>query len=154
MQSARVKQAILEGRFTPNSNNRNTHWDVYFSGKKFRSSWEAVFYAINPEFEYETLRIPYYFNGKERIYIVDFCNHITKHAVEVKPKELLGSPEMQAKLSALKKWATDNDYTVEVFTQDSLIENISRVDLTQFDYKTQKKLSGFINEANKKNRNF
>ena len=54
-----MKQKILDGTFTPNSNNRNTHWDSYFKGKKFRSSWEAIYYSLHPEALYESLRIPY-----------------------------------------------------------------------------------------------
>src|SRR6056300_218223 len=38
--SQKMKELILSGKFTPNSNNRNTHWDSFYQDKKYRSSWE------------------------------------------------------------------------------------------------------------------
>lgn len=77
-QSIRMKTLILEGKFTPNSNNRNTHWDACCNGTTYRSSWEALYAYLNETAEYETLRIPYILNDKEFIYIVDFIDHAEK----------------------------------------------------------------------------
>ena len=115
-----MRERILSGRFTPNSNNRNTHWDSEFNGKKYRSSWEALYHYWNPEAEYETLRIPYIYNGKEFIYIVDFIDHNNKNITEVKPAELLSDKKTKAKLSALKIWAEQKNYTVKIFNLESI----------------------------------
>jgi len=137
-----MKDKILQGKFTPNTNNRQTHYEVTFAGKKFRSSWEAVFYAANLDFEYETLRIPYMFNGKEYIYIVDFVNHTAKIAVEVKPKELLTDQKTVAKLAALKSWSETNGYQYKIVSQNEIKELVEIIDITQFDSTTKVKIAG------------
>lgn len=62
IRSKAMKQKILDGTFTPNSNNRNTCWDSYYGDKKFRSSWEAIYYSLNKEDLYESLRITYVYH--------------------------------------------------------------------------------------------
>ena len=57
-QSNKMKRKILDGSFTPNINNTRTTWDATFDGKKFRSSWEAAFFAIyDGKLEFEKIRI-------------------------------------------------------------------------------------------------
>lgn len=69
-QSERIRQKILDGSFTPNSNNRYTHFDVSFRDIKFRSSWEAAFFQLNSQYRYEALRIPYIdLNGNNKVYL-------------------------------------------------------------------------------------
>lgn len=150
-QSDTIRRKIEIGKFTPNSNNRQTHYDVEFAGKKFRSSWEAAYYSLNPNMLHEKLRLPYTFNGKQHIYLVDFVDHNAKVAVEVKPRELLTDKKTQAKLSALREWCASNSYRAEVVTQDYFWENWDQIDIELFDSKTQQKLKGLY-EAKKKNR--
>lgn len=135
-----MKKAILSGKFTPNSNNRNTHWDSYYKNKKYRSSWEALYQYFDPEAEYETLRIPYAFNDKEHIYIVDFVNHKTKIVVEVKPKELTEDKRTQTKISAAKKWCDKNGYEFILADKDYLLSKNAPSNLNNFDVKTQNKI--------------
>lgn len=135
-----MRQRIMTGEFTPNSNNRNTHWDCFYRGKKYRSSWEALYQYFDNEAEYETLRIPYRFDNKDCIYIIDFVNHYTKTVVEVKPKELLGNKKTQAKISAAKSWCSDNGYTFILADKDYLVSYSMPKDLTEFDIKTQNKI--------------
>ena len=139
-QSERMKDLILSGKFTPNSNNRNTHWDSFYKNKKYRSSWEALYHYFDNDAEYETLRIPYKFNNKDYIYIVDFVNHKTKTAIEVKPKELVNSAKTQAKISAAKEWCDNNKYIFVLADRDYFISKTIPTDLTDFDNKTQNKI--------------
>lgn len=152
--STLMKQKILEGKFTPNSNNRNTHWNTTFAGKKYRSSWEALYQYINPKAEYEILRIEYTLNNTRKIYIVDFVDHTTKQVVEVKPAELCTGDKFDAKFSALTNWAEENGYTVTLVTKEWLQDNIAdtTIDYTQFDTITALKIKG-IYETRKTNRN-
>lgn len=148
-----MKDRILSGDFTPNSNNRNTHWDSFYRNKKYRSSWEAMYQYFDNEAEYETLRIPYKFDNKDHIYIIDFVNHKTKTAIEVKPQELVNDKKTQAKFSAAKEWCSDNEYTFLLVNKDYFISHLIPADLTEFDIKTQKKIRNLYEiDQQKRNR--
>lgn len=134
-----MREKILSGKFTPNSNNRNTHWDAEFNGKKYRSSWEALYQYHNPYAKYESLRILYTYNNKESIYIVDFVDHLNKIVTEVKPKELLLDEKTKSKISSLRKWAQLNGYAVLIFGLDE-IKNTPEPDYSLFDEFTTTKL--------------
>lgn len=150
--SKHMKQLILDGKFTPNSNNRNTHWNAYCNGTKFRSSWEALYAYLNETAEYETLRIPYILNDKEFVYIVDFIDHAEKIAIEVKPRELCVGEKFESKMQALMKWAATNSYSVVIADQNYLQEQCKNaiIDYSQFDIKTAAKIKA-LNEISKKN---
>lgn len=134
-----MKKKILSGELTPKSNNRNTHWNSEFGGIKYRSSWEALYQYFNPTALYESLRILYNYQNKERVYVVDFVDHINKVVTEVKPKELLKDECTQAKLAALREWADINKYEVCIFNMD-VIKSLPEPDYTLFDKPTIKKL--------------
>jgi len=91
-QSKRLKEKILNGTFTPKISNRRTHWDAKIklddgTIKKFRSSWEAVFWASNMYLEYETLRIPWTDkNMINHVYIADFIDRTHNIVYEIKPR--------------------------------------------------------------------
>lgn len=138
--SQKMRKLILSGEFTPNSNNRNTHWESFYQNKKYRSSWEALYQYFDREAEYETLRIPYRFNNKDYIYIIDFVNHKTKTLVEVKPRELLNDKKTQAKISAAKEWCNNNRYSFIIADKNYLVLQPMPKDLTEFDIKTQHKI--------------
>jgi len=135
-----MKDRILSGEFTPNSNNRNTHWDSYYKNKKYRSSWEALYQYFDNGAEYETLRIPYKVDNKDYIYIIDFVNHKTKTVIEVKPKELANDKKTKAKISAATQWCNKNGYTFVLADKDYFISQPIPADLTEFDTKTQNKI--------------
>jgi len=138
--SLEVKQRILDGKFTPNTNNRQTHYDVIFNGRKYRSSWDAAYQSLDLDACYESLRILYNFEGKSYVYIVDFHNKTTRTVVEVKPASLLADARTQAKLSALTNWAEKNNSIVKIVTESYIKDNFNKIPLAQFDEKTQKKL--------------
>ncbi len=142
--STYMKKLILDGKFTPNSNNRNTHWDSYYKGKKYRSSWEALYQYFDEAAEYEQLRIMYKFNNIEQVYIVDFVNHITKTCIEVKPKELCDGDKFKAKLEALKEWAADKQYSYMLVTKEWFKNQQVQIVLDDFDSNTQQKIKNLL----------
>lgn len=148
--SALMKSLILSGRFTPNSNNRNTHWDALYNGKKYRSSWEALYQFLNPGANYEKLRIEYWHDNNKYVYIVDFIDHENKIVVEVKPEELCHNEKFKAKFAALSDWAKWNGYNVILADRKWFKSHITEIDYTQFDEKTAKKIKALY-ETNKKN---
>lgn len=124
--SVRLTNKIINGEWTPNITNTWTHWDVNIDGKKFRSSFEGIFYLYNKLIDnivfYEKLRIPYYDTQlkKNRIYIVDFIDYKNKTAFEIKPSSLVDDTNTKDKLSALYKWCSDNDYTFKIITENEI----------------------------------
>lgn len=150
--SKTMKNAILDGRFTPKLNNKNTHWESSLDGIMYRSSWEAWYKFINPNAIYESLRIPYILNGKENIYIVDFIDHCAKVVVEVKPKELCVGEKFSAKKQALISWAQQNNYTAMIVDKEWLQRNTTTMDYSRFDEATAKKIKDLY-ETIEKNRN-
>lgn len=138
--SLMIKRKILNGEFTPNSNNRNTHWDVTYEDKKYRSSWEALYQYLNPGAEYEVLRIEYQLYNKNYVYIVDFVDYENKCVVEVKPRELCTGDKFLAKFNALTKWANDNEFRVIIVDREWFISNSKEIDYTKFDDNTVRKI--------------
>lgn len=135
---------ILSGEFTPNSNNRNTHWEAEFNGKKYRSSWEALYQALYPEAEYETLRIEYQYNGSTFVYIVDFINYATKEVVEVKPSNMMHDTKTTAKIEALSKWAKQKNYNLVIANEAYLSRHDVASVLHLLDENTVRKVSKFL----------
>lgn len=130
--SAILKEKIAKGTFTPNITNSWTHWAAFYkfqdgTTKKFRSTWEAIFFALNPKLEYETLRVKYKNSiGEDCTYIVDFVDHSNRVAFEIKPSSMMGSGENLRKHQALLEWARENDYLVEVIDEDWLRRNVNQ----------------------------
>lgn len=142
--SEMMKRKILNGEFTPVTNNRNTHWESSYNGVKFRSSWECLYYSLNPNAEYEKLRIRYSLDGNEYVYIVDFIDHEKRVVCEVKPKSMMKDKKTQAKISALECWCDKNGYKMLIFDENYIIENVEYPEgeeAEKFDAKTLKKLN-------------
>lgn len=150
LRSKLMKEKILFGKFTPNSNNKNTHWDSCYKGKKYRSSWEALYQYYNNTAEYESLRIEYGYDNNKHIYIVDFVDHIKKVVIEIKPQELCSDPRFMAKKEALLNWATNHNYQMIIATRKWLLDNIVVNDYTDFDNRTAIKIKAMY-ATNKKN---
>jgi hypothetical protein len=153
--SERVKASILNNKFTPNSNNRQTHFDVTFCGKQYRSSWECVYQSLNPHDEYEKLRIPYTLDGKTKIFIVDFVNHTLKTVTEVKPSSIIYRCKVsRIKLEALYNWAASNGYKATIFNEYDIVALSEDIKYDLFDTKTEQRIKALIkrHEANKKNK--
>jgi hypothetical protein len=125
-QSKMMKEMILEGKFTPNITNSWTRWESKIGKKKFRSTFDALFYMYsetnNKDYVYEKLRIPYYLNGKKFIYITDYISERDKIVVEIKPESLLTNETNTAKEKALSKWCKENGYKYQIITEKFLKE--------------------------------
>jgi hypothetical protein len=135
-----MTEKILSGKFTPNSNNKNTYWNSYYKDKKFRSSWEALYQFLYPNDEYEKLRITYKFNEKTYIYIVDFINYNDKIVTEVKPKEMCDNQKFISKFNSLQYWCKTNGFTVRIATQEFLVSHPFPNNLQNFDSKSIQKI--------------
>lgn len=126
LSSKRMKKKILDGEFTPNITNTWNHWSACVGDKKFRSRFEAIFYAHCLEndipVEFETLRIPYSYNGSNKIYLVDFVNRRDKIAYEIKPSNQITDEVVVAKELAAKSWCSQNGYTFTYITEIDLKE--------------------------------
>jgi len=126
-QSIIMKEKILKGEWSPNIINSFTHWksELKVGQKvfKFRSSWELeVFkqlkdiYPIS-EIEYETLRIPYRYDGVEHVYIVDFYIPFKRLVIEVKPKNSLLDEQEREKIRVCKEFCEQNNMTFLIFDE-------------------------------------
>lgn len=125
MRSLLLKEKIKNGEFTPNITNTWTHWTIIVEGKKFRSSFEGLFYFYNKEMKnkilnYEKLRINYTYENIDSIYIVDFIDEEKKIVYEIKPESLLLDDINIAKFESLKAWCKENDYTFVVIDETHL----------------------------------
>jgi hypothetical protein len=134
--SKAMRLKILNGEFTPNTNNRNTHWKATLDGVPYRSSWEAFYKYINPDANYESLRIQYNHETQNKIYIVDFIDYKNKLVVEVKPKELCVGLKFKSKLSALTEWANQNFFSVLIVDKEWFQSQQLVIDFTRFDQNT------------------
>jgi very-short-patch-repair endonuclease len=124
--SRQVKERIKSGNWTPEVTNSWCHsrYKIKFkrSNKEItqnvRSSWEAFYQLMNPDYLYEKLRIPYELNGEWHNYIVDFINNDKKIVVEVKPKSEELNQKNIIKRNALIKWCNDNQYGYKIINED------------------------------------
>lgn len=133
-----LREKIAKGEFTPNITNSWTRCrvEVEVGGIKFkfRSSWEAAFFMLNPTFVYEKIRIPYSFKNKTRNYIVDFADYSTNTLYEIKPSSMLSSPKCIAKENAAKIWANENGWTYKIISDDWFMDNLNRLEEIKFPY--------------------
>ena len=142
-QKISMRNSMLSGKYTPKSNNRNTHFESSLDGKKYRSSWECLYQYINPNSKYEELRIPYFDEdkNKERVYIVDFIDHDSKTICEVKPKSKCNGTNFDNKMKALNIYANEIGYSVIIANEDWIKSNVGKIlDYSRFDSKTTEKL--------------
>ena len=161
--SYNMKQKILKGEFTPKVTNSWTRWDVSINGKKFRSSFEALFYEykvnfLGENYNYEKHRIPYRdCDGKDRIYIVDFSNDEKKELIEVKPYSLKSEKNNLLKKEAAEKWANENGYeyfiVTEIDVESMLNAMILSGHMSHFLFEFCKKYPKMVKEEIKKNKN-
>lgn len=121
--SEAIKEKIFKNEFTPNIHNSKTHWQCEYNGKKYRSSWEAMWHSIYPDLLYETVRIVYYYNDKSRIYIVDFEDKTNKILYEIKPISQRNNDKIVAKETCAKEWCLTKGYTYVTITENELIEH-------------------------------
>jgi hypothetical protein len=119
-------EKIRKGEFTPNVFNSMTHKNIELKTRdgimKFRSSWEILFYVMNPGYLYENLRIEYNYEGKKRLYLVDFINTEEKKVVEIKPKSKEIDPVNLTKMKSLNDWGSINKFEIITISENELKE--------------------------------
>lgn len=145
-----MRKKILNGEFTPCITNSWTHWDAYVKrddgkiGKKFRSNWDAAFWILNKECEYEKIRISYKSEGKEKIYIVDFVDEKNRILYEIKPSSLKNKKENVNKRKSAIRWCKSNNFEYVEVNDDWFIKNINKIDF-DFHDNLKKSFVKFIN---------
>ena len=147
-QSEAIKNRILSGQFTPNSDNRHGRFLAKYKDKSFRSSWEAALYSTNTNLQYEKLRIPYYDTklNKSRIYILDFVDMTDKIVYEVRPNSLFDLSSDKSK--AAIQWCANNNYEF-VHVNEEYIQSLDNIDFSGLSDHANKNLRKMLN-ANKK----
>jgi hypothetical protein len=124
--SKTMKNKIRTGDFTPNIHNSLTRNQINYRNITFRSSWEAAYYYLNPDVEYEKLRLDYVnLKGENKVYITDFIDHNKKYLVEVKPKSHIN--RCLPKIISAKEWCSNNGYTFMLISEDYFINNIEEI---------------------------
>ena len=147
-----MKKKILDGSFTPNIHNSLSHKKINVNGINFRSAWEAVYYLLNENLEYETIRIPYTnYKNKKSVYIVDFINYATKKLIEIKPKSHQDSHRFKLKKAAAKLWCNNNGLEFIVIDEKYFIKHEKKIKkIKNCDIKN--KVLKMIKNENKKNK--
>ena len=146
-QSETMKLKIKNGEFTPCVTNSWCHSRIEIHNIPFRSCWEAAFYILNSNLEYEKIRIPYIDDKKiKKIYITDFVNYNDKTIYEIKPKSVRNTIKNILKENAAIKWCNDNGYQYICISDEYFLENAHKIDYTLFDSKLKKSMKQFLNE--------
>lgn len=142
LQSISIKESIKNGKYTPIITNSwaKSKFHISFErngkifNKDFRSSWEVYFQLINPDLEYEKLRIPYFDTSKQKIrnYIIDFIDFNNKKVYEIKPKRCIDLRENPEKIKSLEKWCFENGFQMEIISEDYFEKNQLKTSLLQY----------------------
>ena len=127
-----MKRKILCGEYTPIVTNSwcKSKTRVIINGeeKYVRSSWEAVFWALNSNMIYEKIRIPYTnVNGKNRNYIVDFYCEESSTLFEIKPKSERNTVNNILKEQAAVNYCKDYNMKYQSISEDYFNDNLSKI---------------------------
>ena len=159
-QSITVKKKIQDGLWTPCVTNSWARSRVKIDNTPFRSSWEAIFYLLNPSVIFEKIRIPYIFNGDNHIYIIDFVDEENRIIYEIKPKGNQIDEKVQIKEKYAIQWAEENNYVFEFISEDYFKENIKdiivkyRMKKDEIDENSQRLIERMINIWSENGTNF
>ena len=98
--SISMKEKIAKGEFTPCITNSWARSRCYIDDIPFRSSWEAMFYLINP-LPFEKIRVPYIgLDNTKHSYIIDFHDNENRILYEIKPSNNIDNELVQIKEKA------------------------------------------------------
>jgi hypothetical protein len=136
----------IKNGYTPPITNSWCHSKVQVNGKQFRSTWEAVFYILNPHLEYEKIKISYFnpITSDVRTYIVDFVDEKTKTLYEIKPQATLKHVKNIAKEKAARKWSKINGYNFICISNSFFEKNAKKIDFSLYDSKIYKNMKQFL----------
>lgn len=134
-QSLIMKKKIKNGEFTPNITNSWTSWESFVNigntKKKFRSSWEAVFYLLNNGIQYEQTRIPYIYDYYSYNYIVDFTDNENRILYEIKPESEITDSKTKSKIKFANEWCKKNDYFFVIISDSYFKRNAKRINFKE-----------------------
>jgi hypothetical protein len=149
-----IKKKILLGQYTPKTINKFSRRTAFCIKdnkiSKFRSSWEAIFWLVMPNIEYETIRVSYNFQNKNNIYIIDFVDFQNKILYEIKPDSEKLNEKNLAKFEAAKNWAKNNGYIFEIITEKWFQDNLKNYIFSEENKHLNLKLKGLISKKCKK----
>lgn len=133
-QSNIIKEKIREGKYTPTITNSwcKSKTKVYIDGeeKNVRSSWEALFWLLNPKMEYEKIRIPYIsVDGNKKIYITDFYCEETSTVYEIKPKNEQNNKNNLIKKEYAINYCNENKLHYVIVNENYFIKELESHDL-------------------------
>jgi len=149
-QSISIKEKIKNGEFTPCVTNSwaNSKCCLQIDGfdKFYRSSWDAAFQILNPDCEYETLRIQYISpkDNQQHSYIVDFIDNENKIIYEIKPDSNKNDEIVKAKEHAAKLWCKENNYIFKFISNDWFKKNANKIEFEKYDNKIKKGMKQFL----------
>jgi len=139
--SKSLQEKIIRG-YTPKITNTWTHWTsrVTIEGitYAFRSSWECCFYVSNTHLEYESIRIPYLNNDKQKILIVDFFDKKNKTVFEIKPTSHFKA--QQTKINAIINYCKANNLNFVWINENNILQYINPEKCTELCPDQYKKL--------------
>lgn len=150
IKSELIKMRILQGIWTPHVHNSRTHARIIYNGRKYRSTWEALFQQLNEDYHYEQLRIPYVFENTSSIYIVDFISPDQSVCVEIKPSAMYNDAKVIAKRTALLEFCEIRQIQYVEIDETYFIDNYALFDFTEITGITRQKMRKINHEANKK----
>lgn len=129
-----MKSKIASGEFVPNITNSWTNWKSILiledgTEKKFRSSWELIFWNSNRHLQYERFRIPYQLNGQSKTYIVDFYDDENNIVYEIKPKAHW--IQQSYKTQPAINYCLDNNIKYIWINEDNFLSYVDTDDVTE-----------------------
>lgn len=132
--SASNVQAVLSGKHQPKDTTRGLTTKNIITGKgglvRCQSAWEEC-YALFLDrdetvlsFKKDKVRLPYFYKGKKRAYVVDFVVEFIsgkRLLVEVKPSIFTSKEEMPTKVQVAKKWCEENNATFTFVCEEEIL---------------------------------
>jgi hypothetical protein len=90
----------------------------------YRSSWEMKYMKYLEDcpdiltYQYESLRLPYFYRNKRRWYIPDFV--VGNKIIEIKPKYFVNRRRNLAKFAIARIYCAANNMSFEIITEEEL----------------------------------
>lgn len=135
-----MKNKIMNGEFTPKSENYKTFGMIHFRQgndiRKVRSMWELIYWLQNEKLEYEKIRIEYFdtVTNRKRVYITDFYDSEKNKIIEIKPKKYQDQRFIDKRKSVLQSGYDFEVIDEEYFKKIKNDDLINRVKYAIIDY--------------------
>lgn len=149
-QSDTMKRKIASGEFTPCITNSwaNSRCGIKVDGfiKYYRSTWDAAFQILNPNCEYEKIRIPYIspIDEEAHTYIVDFVDEENKILYEIKPNSNKNSKIVKIKELAAIEWCKIHNYEFCFISDEYFMIHAKNINYVNQDEKIYNGMKQFL----------